>query len=258
MKLVVVVLILVFTFAALAQNCGTFTSSDGSRYNLAPLTANIDYSGNETDAPYTYYWQFCSNLVQTTCVWPTPVTQVTVSGTCTPVGYLDYFQLNDHPNGPKAGFQVTYVNAQDNTCQSNTIPRITHIVVDCDLSVESSFVAITSPSICIYWIEMRSKYACPVSNSTAPLISSISPPTGSMSGGTKVSFVGQNFTPSTQCRFGLVAGVNPTYQSSTVFMCTSPASTPPERDLFPDTEQVFLSNDGLNWSSTNNVTFTFK
>jgi len=227
--------------------CGGFNASDGSVYDLNSLTRSAaDYQGIEAGTPYTYYWNFCRNLLSTTCVSPTPSTQVSATGTCTPIGYLPGV-IKEHPKGPQAGIQLTYINSQDNKCNANSINRVTNIIVDCSNSSNTEFISITEPGVCVYQINMRSPFACPLIPQIS--LSYIAPTSGSVNGATKVFFVGNNFTPNTTCRFGLIPGLNPTYESDEVFLCTSPASP------IQGTAQVSVSNDGKNWS--NGVTFTW-
>eukprot|EP01112_Ceratiomyxa_fruticulosa_P010455 TRINITY_DN2770_c0_g5_i1.p1 TRINITY_DN2770_c0_g5~~TRINITY_DN2770_c0_g5_i1.p1 ORF type:complete len:211 (-),score=7.15 TRINITY_DN2770_c0_g5_i1:24-656(-) len=147
------------------QDCGNFTSSDGSNYNLTPLSRSNDYQTLDTTTSYTYYWNFCRNLVSPARLCGNlAAAQVSVTGTCMINGYLTGYQLKDHPKGPTAGFTLTYVNSKIYKCKNDTLNRVTNIVVDCDSSVESSFVNITESTLCVYDIHMKSKYACPLSN----------------------------------------------------------------------------------------------
>eukprot|EP01112_Ceratiomyxa_fruticulosa_P002373 TRINITY_DN1249_c0_g1_i2.p1 TRINITY_DN1249_c0_g1~~TRINITY_DN1249_c0_g1_i2.p1 ORF type:complete len:251 (-),score=30.28 TRINITY_DN1249_c0_g1_i2:115-867(-) len=233
--------------SSVACQCGNYTASDGSLYQLDALTlTNTDYVGSQPY--YTYYWNFCYNLVSNTCGPPSAATQISETGVCVSNGYLSGYKLSDHPSGPDQGFQLSYINTQDSICKRD-IDRQTNIIVTCDPSSATKLTSLEETSLCVYEINMVSKYACPVPKVFASL-DYILPTSGPLSGRTKVFFVGSNFNSNTTCRFGPISGVNPTFESEQVLFCTSPSSP------FQGTAQVTVSNDGKNWS-TNDVTFTW-
>jgi len=162
-------------FICSEAGCGIYKATDGSSYNLNPLTTAKGYQGGEAGTQYTYFWNFCQD-VNVSCLFPTPAAQV-LGTTCISVGYLANTIISDNPSNPKAGFQVQYTNTQDNKCQQNTVNRVTNIIVDCDQSVEASFVDITEPGGnggCLYQIRMKSKYACPIKGGIAGEVSGLS------------------------------------------------------------------------------------
>jgi len=162
MKVICIVLCLLALSTVYGQTCPEFTATNGAKYaNLAILSRGVDYSGSETGTSYTYNWNFCKNLASTTCLNPTPTTQVSTTGTCTPLGYLATMQIKDHPKGPNEGVQITYINNLDNKCNGNTINRVTNIIATCDTSLDYTFTGITEPDVCVYQISVKSKNACP-------------------------------------------------------------------------------------------------
>eukprot|EP01112_Ceratiomyxa_fruticulosa_P013597 TRINITY_DN3827_c0_g1_i1.p1 TRINITY_DN3827_c0_g1~~TRINITY_DN3827_c0_g1_i1.p1 ORF type:complete len:241 (-),score=35.65 TRINITY_DN3827_c0_g1_i1:13-735(-) len=171
MKSFIFVIIYALFFVSFANcQCGVFVASDGTKYNTAALTTAIGYSGKEAGTSYTYYWNFCQNLATTTCFSPTPVTQVSPTGTCISLGYLNSAVLKDHPKGPREGFMLSYTNTLDNKCAGGTIGRNANIIVGCG-DTEANVIAITEPGgdgACRYDIQMTSKHAC------APHLASVS------------------------------------------------------------------------------------
>jgi len=140
------------------EGCGNYTSTDGTRYSLGPLTHAVEYSGREVGTDYIYYWNFCRNISPTGCYPPPPVTQVSLGGTCTPLGY-GLPKLSDHPDGPKSGVTFTYTNTQSHLC-AGSIPRVTIIEVGC-ANTDTRYLNISEPGVCKYLIVMESLHACP-------------------------------------------------------------------------------------------------
>eukprot|EP01113_Clastostelium_recurvatum_P016054 TRINITY_DN190_c0_g1_i1.p1 TRINITY_DN190_c0_g1~~TRINITY_DN190_c0_g1_i1.p1 ORF type:complete len:248 (-),score=46.12 TRINITY_DN190_c0_g1_i1:173-916(-) len=148
--------------------CGTHKASDGSTYNLDPLTlSGGEYSGPEYVNPtlsYTYRWNFCAP-VKTQCgsFSGARVTQTgDQNGACLPCGY-DPVSISNHPDGPSKGVQLTYINGLDSKCQNGEISRTTNIIVGCGTS-DWTLGAISEPegSKCLYQIKGTSKHACPL------------------------------------------------------------------------------------------------
>jgi len=91
----------------------------------------------------------------------------------------------------------------------------------------------------------------------SPIVSGISPSSGSQAGGTIITVTGRNFTPtaSASCRFGTSSSTSATYVSSTLVTCPSP------ENLQPGDHKLQVSwNEGVELSSTPDnsdyVTFT--
>jgi len=164
-----IVLICVFSLLCIVgktnAGCGSYTASDGSKYDLDPLTLTTgDYSGTEPGPNnYIYYWNYCHPVKATTGCPTGTVSGQIYQGSCTPIGYMPE-RIKDGVSGPKSGVTITYVNNADNKCgPSRTIPRQTILTLVCDKGgVESSLVSITEPGTCIYDITIKSKYACPI------------------------------------------------------------------------------------------------
>jgi len=164
MIVVLFILCLVGTSSVLAS-CGMYNASDGTQFDLGPLSTALDYSGREMNFPYLYYWNFCQEVKETNCYPPALAIQISETGTCISLGYAPA-KITDHPAGPKAGVSITYTNTKDNFCLGG-LERISRIVVTCSNST-TNLVRISEPGRCIYLFEMESKYACPISTNPPP------------------------------------------------------------------------------------------
>jgi len=148
--------------------CGTYTASDGSKYNLAPLSTKADYSGRENEFPgFQYLWNFCQNVhtVPAGCGSPGPVFQLYPDyGTCFPIGYLSA-RFSDHPEGPTQGVAITYVNDRNSFCSGGTVYRTTIILLTCDQNYLYNLTSIveSADKICTYFITIHTSIACPLS-----------------------------------------------------------------------------------------------
>jgi len=141
--------------------CGTFTGPSKKQYNLEALTkVGGDYTGTEpNEAALIYFWNFCAKQTSGNCPSETPIAQM-YQGTCTALGYLPGV-VSEQSNG----VTITYVNNLDNKCgPAKTVPRTTHLIVQCDASVAGTptVVGISEPGECIYNINMKSKHACAI------------------------------------------------------------------------------------------------
>eukprot|EP01113_Clastostelium_recurvatum_P028192 TRINITY_DN34133_c0_g1_i1.p1 TRINITY_DN34133_c0_g1~~TRINITY_DN34133_c0_g1_i1.p1 ORF type:complete len:187 (+),score=7.10 TRINITY_DN34133_c0_g1_i1:49-609(+) len=163
---VAALLVVIAPRGALA-GCGNFTASDGSTYNLDPLTLpGGEYSGIENVTAthsYTYRWNFCAPAKTACSAFSNyRVTQTgDQNGACIPCGY-EPISFSDHPDGPSKGVLVTYINSLDSTCSSGQLRRTTHIIVGCG-TTDWTLDGISEPSMCVYEIAGRSKHACPLS-----------------------------------------------------------------------------------------------
>jgi len=158
----VVVLLFVLGIHQALGKCGSYTASDGSKYNLNDLTKTSDYTGTEEGQPsWSYSWNFCQVISVGTC-FPAPmVAQISGTGTCISLGY-GVPKIAQHPDGPKKGVMLTYTNTQDNQC--GTTNRVSNVIVGCS-QAETTLVKITEPGSCVYDFTMTSKYACPIGGS---------------------------------------------------------------------------------------------
>jgi len=144
--------------AYVAAKCGEYVATDGTKYNLDPLTRTPDYQGKEDGQDYVYWWNFCQDLAQTGCFPAPAVSQVSQTGTCISLGYSPP-KFGDHPDGPKKGVKITYTNSKDSFCGGN-VNRVSVIVVSCSAK-DTELVKITEPGVCEYQFAMNSKFACP-------------------------------------------------------------------------------------------------
>jgi hypothetical protein len=140
---------------SLGATCGTWTGPSGTKYNLDPLSKSVDYIGTEEGTAYTYYYNFCQNIVrQTSCV-PAPAVQVSNTGSCTPVGLLPA-AMSEISNGIK----IVYTNNNDLCGNPKSIPRVSTFLITCTPNVEYTLVSIKEPGVCQYEFSANSKYAC--------------------------------------------------------------------------------------------------
>jgi len=147
-----------------ASNCGTFTATDGSKYNLVPLTnSSSDYSGKDTHG-FTYWFNFCQDVNPKNipgCKTATPIAQLNPTGlACISIGYLPA-DITDHPRDPADGVQITYVNSLDK-CAGGAVPRTSNLVLTCNPAVDYALDSISEPAICTYMFYIHSRYACPI------------------------------------------------------------------------------------------------
>jgi len=160
--LIVFVGILSALMEVVEGGCGWYTASDGTRYQLDPLTKSTDYQGIEPGPnQFHYYWNFCSPVKPDTGCPEGAVAGQSFLGACTSIGYLPA-SIKDGIDGPKSGVVITYVNNADSKCgPQRTIPRQTQIVLKCDKTQEAALSSISEPGTCVYELTIRSKHACP-------------------------------------------------------------------------------------------------
>jgi hypothetical protein len=152
--------LLSFLFCLLSLSsagCGVFTGSSGYQYYLDNLTTVNDHTIVEQGLFYNNYtFNFCKN-VSYVCGNPSPSVQISTSGNCVNTGYLPPTITET-----TGGLIVQYVNTRDSKCgPSRSIHRTTQIVLECDPYVEYAFDNVEEPSMCVYTITGRTKYACP-------------------------------------------------------------------------------------------------
>jgi len=158
--MLVVSFIYFYLYAVAAGPC-TYTASDGSQYDLAPMahaSGEQDYSG--TDAVgYQYYWNICGNTVSSQCGVTSAVCQYT--------GSLKYScgllpgRFYDYEDGPaNQGLNLVYSNG---TAAPACFPRSTFVYLKCNPNAgRGNVIKITEGKTrCSYAIYMESAYACP-------------------------------------------------------------------------------------------------
>jgi len=157
--------------------CGSYVASDGTVYDLNGLTTLTDYTG--TNGGYTYKWNFCQYIKPTDNCDQTPVAQYTPTY-CSSLGTLPAV-IRDHPEGPKNGVTITYVN-QNDPCGRENVPRVSNFVVTCS-STEYKLTSIAETQLCTYEFEILSSVACQVGTTSSSSSSASSSSSSGSTGG---------------------------------------------------------------------------
>jgi len=134
--------------------CGTFQGAT-LQYDLSSLTTVNAWTGV---AEYTYYWNFCENLVGVPgLLEPTTVLQLSQTGNPSIVGLLQGYEISERaPNV----VSLKYIAGRPQDLCARTIARNTTITVECSPGSNGAVVSITEPSMCRYEIVMKHKAAC--------------------------------------------------------------------------------------------------
>jgi len=151
----------VYFIVSVCGGCGNFTTSDFSRYNLDGLTSNFsDYTATTTN--YLYYWNFCLPVRSTVCTThPIALAAQVYQGRCQSVGNGPAY-ITDGVKGPSTGVQIKYINTQNGRCPGGSYPQ-TVINANCDPAADTVLVGnVEEQTECVYTINMRSRYACPI------------------------------------------------------------------------------------------------
>jgi len=162
LPLLLVVLLYVFPQLVAAQNCGTYTASDGSRFDLSSLTKPEGYT--TTVNTNNYAWNYCApvpNLPNMPACTNTMALLVNGSGSaknqkCYNIGSTlanPSYSISDGVNGPGSGVQITYKNEE-----CTTVLR-----VNCNMNFEYLYKNVqATPATCNFVIIVQAKVGCKI------------------------------------------------------------------------------------------------
>jgi len=184
----------------------------------------------------TFHWNICGNTLPYDC--PSANSAYRYLWNCNILGYASTSQWGlINPSIPALGPTLTY--SSDSMCGEDTLSITFRFY--CNVTQEAQVQRIVNPMNCNSIIEYQTKYGCPISSVN---IMELSPPQGSVEGGTKVVIKGTGFVNSgdLSCRFGTVFGTQATFISAEAMSCISPPSP------VAGASRVSVSNDGIIFS----------
>jgi len=140
------------------RTCGIWVSPWRKQYDLHGLTnATGDYTGQDANG-YKYYWNYCTNSLQSAKCKNGPAVAVLVTeDSCTALGYLNNVVWSESVSG----LTVEYVNNQNDRCGANSFRSVRHSLV-CDPRTQFELVSINTAE-CKTEITVRTKSACSLS-----------------------------------------------------------------------------------------------
>lgn len=143
------------------HNPCTFTTSDGTYYDLTPLIkTGGQYTFVNPEFGYTYEMNVCADIPKV-CWTGLPQSSSCRFSTDLGIGF-NYGQssqttFSEHPDCSSKGVQIHYGGGEN----CNGIPRSTTVLIECELGEKGVIYDVIDRGGCSYTILMKAENACP-------------------------------------------------------------------------------------------------
>jgi len=135
-----------------------YTASDGSKYDLSPLSHLGVFNIKTND--HSYLVKVCQNLDEPCFGLSQSVCRIAIPWVPIEFACGDVFAMRfkDYPGKTNSGVTIFYDGGEP--CPR--VNRTSTLIITCDHYVEGNLISVTEVTGCDLHFEMKSRYACPL------------------------------------------------------------------------------------------------